>query len=711
MDKLPLVPWHGLPSQLPPHRHLPKGFPVAWDTETNTLFVDDGARVSTASVGWIEMENPSSVEGGRLVIRYVAWPFAQGRVGKAEDDGVRDLFYTGDMNLPPREWVALMNWLARAPWGLIGHNAKFDLHVTREGVLARPKLEGKGSIWQAQKRGYAGVDLVKQVVWDTMLAAKELYPRESAALKPTSVRLGLDPDGGDEDAEQKALKPYLGPKTNPRYDLVPIEVMNPYAAKDTGLTMALWWHQQCELAEGHNAHGRGGWTARHWIEREVEVMKALYRMEQAGVPFDGWGAEHARIEVDRRIEAEQAKLPFLVEQAKQFFFETNQDGVPVWVGTPGGGSIQGKGYPPYSVTTVKREPQMTAEVVAQMVQDEIPYAQGLQNINKLKTANKMWYVPYRAGLGADSRLRTSFRQASNARGDDGGTRSGRFSVERVNLQAIPHDYRLSEFEIMEGIATPRQLIGQAAARLPGWELWETDLAQAELRVAAMWAGCQKMLDAIERGEDLHGNTTTELFHIESDDRTWGQMRQVAKRGNFSLIFGSGWLTFQRMVKKETGVALTDWEAKRIVADWNTLYPEFRRAIEQHSRQVEKVQHVTLANGRARWFTSYEDRHKAFNQRVQASLAEYGKEWILSTERLLEPMHLAQRGLDEGVGRGGLLLVIHDSQVLLLPEAGRADQADQVAPEAIMEQIRLNGVQLWHEMFPGVSGDAEAKRWK
>ena len=70
-------------------------------------------------------------------------------------------------------------------------------------------------------------------------------------------------------------------------------------------------------------------------------------------------------------------------------------------------------------------------------------------------------------MGGDGRIRTSFRQTKVV--------SGRLSVERVQLQAIPHDYQLGTLGV-EGVRSffkPDD----------GFELWEVDISQAEIRVA------------------------------------------------------------------------------------------------------------------------------------------------------------------------------------------------------------------------------------
>jgi DNA polymerase-1 len=288
-------------------------------------------------------------------------------------------------------------------------------------------------------------------------------------------------------------------------------------------------------------------------------------------------------------------------------------------------------------------------------------------------------------VGEDGRLRASFRQ--------NGTVSGRFSVERVQLQAIPHDYRLNG-EIMKGIPTPRQLISNGVPA--GYELWELDLAQAELRVAALYANCERMLTLIRNGEDLHADAAIQLFKVKPTDDNWGEMRNVAKRANFSLIFGVGADKLRGDIEAQTGIVLSKTETQQLIYDWHNLYPEFHRSIESHMRVIEKRQEqhgmawITLWNGERRWFNEMEEAHKAFNQRVQPALAQFGLDWWLATERRLM-----------GMDGQGIVMTIHDSLVLML----RADSAIDTATE-----IQMLGVELWDKVFAGVPGGVDCKKW-
>lgn len=667
---------------------------VATDTETSGLFADDGARVSTASVAWedrtgewrewaerfdnVTYGTEEIAPGYEVAIVSVAWPFDQGTEGKPEDDGQIKLWPDAD-NLGRDEWVALLAFLASHD--LTMHNGKFDLEKFRVGVRRWPGV---------------GADLEHRLVWDTQNVNDLLWRMHPTSLKPTCARL-FGKEWADEGAQ---VKRYLHKSKLPtgRWDLMPWSVIGKYADTDARITLMLELRQKWEINRGKAGQWLHDESTTPYngvydkIERRLETTKVLYRMERRGVPYDEVSSREASYECRDRATKVAESLPFTPSpaNAKKFFF---------------GEGLTDRGVEclemvPYSVTD-KGAPQLTAEIVLRMIDDRVPHADKWGEYTRVTNAASMWYQGYADAIGKDGRLRCAFRQ--------NGTRSSRFSVERVNLQAIPQDYRLSDHSALAGILTPRQII--AAAVPDGWRLYELDLAQAELRVATMFAKCRLMWDMIVDGEDLHTFTTKALFpHVSPDDPSFhSKWRQVGKRGNFSLQFGSGGKTFKKMVSKETGIMLDDAEADRVVKDWNALYPEFGRAIVKHQNVVEKRQikyghgWVDFLNKERRWFQQYEEAHKAFNQRVQGNLAQFGIDWLLMTDPFLRgESELHKRAEKDNIGEPGLVLTIHDSQVLLLPDDdyGR-DLADQCANF---------GRDLWKHMFTAIPGDVDYHAW-
>lgn len=704
-----MADFNALPSDFLTHA---KDFPIwgliATDTETSGLFADDGARVSTASIAFadpdeewrefaerydnVEWVREEIVPGYEVNIISSAWPFDQGVEGKPEDTGQAMLWAEAE-NLDRDEWEALCEFLAVHGEGLDFHNAKFDLEKYRVGVRRWPGI---------------GVELEHRTKWDSQNVADLLWRMTgTSSLKPTCHRLWPDRHFADE-AEK--VKKYLAKSRLPagRWDLMPWSIIGEYAQTDARITKMLELRQKWEIE--HN--GAGDWlygfvdptkpnvpATNDWrdvftaIERRMDVTKILYRKERRGIPYDEVTSREAGFTCRARA-AEIAKdLPFKpTENAAKDYFFTDK------VTSKG---VEGLDHVPYAVTD-KGSPSLTAEILGRMVDDRIPNAQLWADYSKASNAASMWYEGYAERVGLDGRLRTAFRQ--------NGTRSTRYSVERINLQAIPQNYRLSSFAILDGILTPRQII--AGAVPDGWRLFELDLAQAELRIGAMFAGCVRMLQMIKDNADLHTFTTKALFPDvpESDPLFEEKWRQVGKRGNFSLQFGSQGATFRAMVSKETGIILTEAEANRIVRDWNGLYPEYSRAIAKHQKVVEHRQRkyghawIDTVTKERRWFQQYEEAHKAFNQRVQANLGQFAQDWMRMSENHLNGAQwVRKQAAKDDIGEAGLVLTIHDAQALLLPDTDRG--------AALAEDCADLGRRLWKQMFPGVPGDVGYHVWK
>ncbi len=695
-----------LPSDVLEVSELIRGH-LATDTETSGLFADEGARVSTASIAWVAPHDQPDMDwpewanrwdnitygleeiapGHEVYIASVAWPFDQGTEGppvKPEDNGQPKLWPEAP-NLDEDEWRSLLDLLAAHD--LTMHNAKFDMEKYRVGCRRWEEI---------------GVELEDRIVWDTQNVNHLLWPLEPTSLKPTCARLF-----GQEWADEAAVvKKYLQKAKLPagRWDLMPWDAIGKYADTDARITLMLELRQKWEI--DHN--NAGSWL--HYpedaiaagivpqdgvydkIQRRLEQMKVLYRMERRGLPYDSVGSRMAADECRERASKVAISLPFVPtpNAAKDYFFtdKTTAKGV------------EGLNLIPYSVTE-KGAPQLTAEIVDRMIDDRVPHADKWGEFSRVSNAASMWYEGYADAIGTDGRIRTCFRQ--------NGTRSSRVSVERINLQAIPQDYRLSDHQALAGIPTPREFI---AAGVPdGWRIFELDLAQAELRVGAMFADCKVMIEMIADNADLHDYTTKNLFpDVSPDDPLFkSKWRQVGKRGNFSLGFGSGGKTFKNMVSKETGIRLDDNEANRIVRDWNALFPEWGIAIRKHMKTVEKRQsregagYLSYINGERRWFQEYEEAHKAFNQRVQGNLGQFGIDWMLRTDDFLRNevtlRHHAER---DGIGEVGLVLTIHDSQVLLLP--------DNEYGKELADKCADFGRDLWKQMFPGIPGGVDYHEW-
>jgi DNA polymerase I-like protein with 3'-5' exonuclease and polymerase domains len=228
-----------------------------------------------------------------------------------------------------------------------------------------------------------------------------------------------------------------------------------------------------------------------------------------------------------------------------------------------------------------------------------------------------------------------------------------------------------------------------------------DLAQAELRVASLYAGCEPMLQIIREGRDPHGETAVALGLASGpDDAQWKKMRGVGKRGNFSLIFGIGPSKFKADLRLQVGVDLPLQQVQGIVRDWNGLYPQFGTAIQTHMNHARRNGWTPIRDNIRRYYTDYEraihDEHKAFNSKVQGNLGYFGRAWMVQVDQLL-----MQAGVDPD--QAGLLLNIHDALLLMLPDTPEG--------QALAYQSAQIARDMWVQWFPGVPGDVDVSEWR
>ena len=563
---------------------LDPGTIVAVDTETSGLHPDSGARVAVVVIGWFDGDGQAQAR---------SLPFWQ-----RKDLEQVDLFET-DVNHSKAEWDQLLDWLK--PMRLVFHNAKFDLTMLAAGTP-----------------GWPGVDLGDSLYWDTQLASRELDPLEPQGLDACGARAFDEGKTGQNPLQAWLRSQRLG---KGRYDLVPWEMMEPYATQDGLLTIRLQQHQAARYESGEGN--------RRLLERDLAVCKALYRIEARGVPFDVAGSLAAAATLSAHSQKLKQQLPFKpTSPAATAYFYDQEGAIPTKV-------------------TPKGKPSLDSEALTHLVNQDTPWAAEWQEISKIDRAVSMWYQGYPDNTGPDGRMRTVYKQTR--------TVSGRMACERMQLQAIPKQNKTS---VALGVPTIRSFINPP----PGKQLWNLDLQQAELRVAAQYARCKAMLELVNAGADVHGMTAQSVLGAHPDDDNWAEMRDLAKRLNFAAIFQVGGRTFQGTLSKE-GIYLPISRCEAIVKDWRIEYPEFSAAYRRAERVVDQRGYIKLAGGRHSWFGELDFHHTAWSRKVQGSLAEFLQMWLVAVEERWP---------------GVILLTVHDSLLLELDEGDAETVAAEIA---------------------------------
>ena len=170
------------------------------------------------------------------------------------------------------------------------------------------------------------------------------------------------------------------------------------------------------------------------------------------------------------------------------------------------------------------------------------------------------------------RVHTDFNQAVTA--------TGRLSSSNPNLQNIPIRTAFS-----------RQ-VRQAFLPKPGWQLISADYSQIELRILAHLCGEPLLLDAYNRGDDVHGLTAQVLLDKKEVS---AEERRLGKTINFGVIYGMGPQRFARA----TGVSRA--EAQEFLDRYHSRYPRVFAFLEHQERLALSQGYVETLLGRRRLF--------------------------------------------------------------------------------------------------------------
>lgn len=232
---------------------------------------------------------------------------------------------------------------------------------------------------------------------------------------------------------------------------------------------------------------------------------------------------------------------------------------------------------------------------------------------------------------------------------------------------------------------------------PGYVLAEIDYSQIELRVAAMLSGCVPMIEAFQRGDDLHRLFGARLAHHDDPADVTKDERQKAKSANFGLLYGMGPVGFQTYAETAYGVEMTSDEAHRVHAEFFDMWTGLTDWHERQKRMAHRLGYVTSPIGRVRHLPEVmgyrEDRvAEAERQAVNAPVQGLGSDIMQMAAASIEGYLAGHQRLD------GVRLVgtVHDSIVLELEEGRWRELAEACLhrmTEAIVPNLEYLGLRL------------------
>lgn len=236
-------------------------------------------------------------------------------------------------------------------------------------------------------------------------------------------------------------------------------------------------------------------------------------------------------------------------------------------------------------------------------------------------------------IGKDGKIHAHFNQTI--------TTTGRISSSDPNLQNIPVRSELGR-SIRKAFVPDEECI-----------LMGADYSQIELRVLAHMSKDQTLIDAFNRGEDIHRATASNVLGVPADQITPLE-RSRAKAVNFGIIYGMS--SFG--LSEELGITRRD--AENYIANYFEKHQMVKDFMDQLVDNAKSEGYVSTAFGRRRYINEINSsnymvreaaKRLAMNSPIQGTAADIIKIAMVNIYKALLPY------------KSNLILQVHDELII------------------------------------------------
>ena len=366
------------------------------------------------------------------------------------------------------------------------------------------------------------------------------------------------------------------------------------------------------------------------LYREVELplVEILADIEELGVRIDVAFLETLRVELTASCAKHEAALH---EYAGETFNVNSTT------------QLRRVLFEKLGLTPVKKtstgQPSTDADSLSKLA-GEHPFVAELMRYREVEKLRSTYAEALPPLVAADGRIHATLNQLS--------TSTGRISSETPNLQNIP--IRTEEGRALRKAFIPAE----------GCVLLSSDYSQIELRILAHLANDPGLVDAFERGTDIHTVTASKVFGVAEADVDSHQ-RRFAKVINYGLAYGmEAYGLAQRM-------DIPNDQARDILDAFFAGFPRVREFMDQTVVEARRLGYTSTIMGRRRRIPELASdnfrirqmgERMAQNAPVQGSAADVFK---VATVRLAHALK------EEGL-RSRIVLTVHDELVLEVPES-------------------------------------------
>lgn len=247
-----------------------------------------------------------------------------------------------------------------------------------------------------------------------------------------------------------------------------------------------------------------------------------------------------------------------------------------------------------------------------------PFVKILEKYKIAKQLYSLFIKKMPEHIESDGKVRPSFK--------DVGTKTGRLSCSKPNLQQLPKPKEYSPVQIRTLFQAPT-----------GYKMFSCDYSSQEICVAAQISKDKTLVEALNKGWDSHLAVANKSYNLGLSEeslfdgspehdvakKVYKKQRGTAKTINFGLMYGKGAYGFAKDFEIE------EEEAQKIVDDYFRDMPQLKQAIDDTHKEVESGSIRSMA-GRIRHFNFDDDtpfyiiekaKRQSFNFKVQGFSAD------------------------------------------------------------------------------------------
>ncbi len=423
-----------------------------------------------------------------------------------------------------------------------------------------------------------------------------------------------------------------------------METVEEYA-KDSSVLAYSLYQIYCDLKQ--NLADKD--NARLYYDVELPLVDVLYDMEKVGFKVDYNALNQTSKVIKEQLLDLESKIRTLAEEETLNVNSPKQLGEVLFIKLKiGKGKKTKSGY-------------STSVDVLEKFEEAHPIIPLILEYRKLQKLQSTYVEGFKPLIDKTTGLiKTRFNQTVTA--------TGRLSSKEPNLQNIPVRDELGK--ALRKFFVPREENGL---------LISADYSQIELRLLASFSGEKALIEAYEKGVDIHRATASKVFKVSLNEVT-DKMRSSSKAVNFGIIYGISEYGLAKNLK------IKPFEAKGYIEEYFKEYPMVKKYMQDNVAFAREHGYAKTYLNRKRYIKEINSpsvplrqfgERAAMNMPLQGSSADIIKIAMLGVYNRLK---------EEGL-KSKLILQVHD-ELIVDTACGEEERVEKILREEMEGAVSL-----------------------